>query len=245
MKQLNRLKYKNWTLISAPDVGVEDAKELFHTVQDSKFETCEVLKDNQRSEVKRIKVSDNDFVLKIPKEKNSRFWIRFLTLFRKGEAQKNLKSMMILKNIGVKTTNPILAAEKRSFGMVVDSWLLYQFVDGRSCLNQPETYKKVIDTLESIHQYGFIHGDPQIRNFIQKDSDIYVIDANPQKAGMTGFDFGYEWAYLRKSDKGIQPILDDLIDSKWYKFAIWYDKVDRKLARLRKRVKKVFGVKSS
>ncbi|MEQ8924190.1 MAG: lipopolysaccharide core heptose(II) kinase RfaY [Fulvivirga sp.] len=243
--QLSKIEHKNWIVYYSPELSGEEAKELFERISNQQFEIVTVLKDNQRSIVKRINVNSRDLVLKVPKEKNSRFWIRFLTLFRSGEARKNLESMVVLENIGVKTTAPVLAAEVRQAGMVVNSWLLYEYLEGHSCLNQPRNYEKVINTLNTIHQHGFIHGDPQIRNFIQKGSDVYVIDANPKKASATGFDYGYEWAYLRKSDAGIQPLLDEKIRTKWYKFAIWYDKVDRKVARFRKKVKGLFGFRVS
>ncbi|MTI38752.1 lipopolysaccharide core heptose(II) kinase RfaY [Fulvivirga lutimaris] len=233
---MRTISYQGWTLLVADQIKDQTAKELFDHVQNEQYTLTKVLKDNHRSAVRRVLINSEDLVLKVPKEKNARIWIRFLTLFRLGEAFKNLKSMNLLSDIGIKTTTPIMAAEMRSLGMVVESWLLYSYLDGTSCLDQPQTYPKVIDTLKSIHKKGYTHGDPQIRNFIKKENKIYVIDTNPKKAGLTGFDFGYEWAYLRKSAPGIEGLFSEILESGWYKFAYHYDLYARKFSRLKRRV---------
>lgn len=233
---MRTINYQGWTLLISDQINDQMAKDLFDSAQNKKYVLTKTLKDNHRSSVKHVQINSNDLVLKVPKEKNERIWIRFLTLFRLGESFKNLKSMNLLYDIGVKTTTPIIAAEKRSFGMVVQSWLLYSYLDGTSCLDRPQTYPQVIGTLKSIHKKGYTHGDPQIRNFIEKENEIYVIDTNPKKAGLTGFDFGYEWAYLRKSAPGIEGLFSEILESGWYKFAYHYDLYARKFSRLKRRV---------
>lgn len=238
---MKKIRYKSWNLLIAPQIEESEAKNLFDIIQSTEFKQISVLKDNHRSTVLRIDSNGEDLVYKVPKEKNSRLWIRFLTWFRKGESFKNLHSMNILTEIGVKTTKPILAVEKRAFGMVVNSWLLYEYLDGSSCLDRPETYDRVMATLKKIHNNGLIHGDPQIRNFIEKENEIYVIDANPKKAGITWFDFGYEWAYLRKSAPGIEEKFGDILDRFWYKYAFQYDLFNQRFSRFRKKIKSAFS----
>ena len=233
---MRTISYQGWTLLFADQVDIELAKNLFDNIQNGNFSQTELLKENHRSLVNRINTNSLDIVLKVPKEKNTRKWIRFLTWFRLGEAFKNLKSMKILSDIGVKTTTPFIAAERRKFGMVVESWLTYSYLNGTTCLDKPETYQDVILTLKSIHKKGYIHGDPQIRNFIEESNEIYVIDANPKKAGFTGFDFGYEWVYLRKSAPGIEGLFSEISESPWYKLAYHYDLYSRKFSKLKRRV---------
>lgn len=235
-EEMKVINYQGWTILAADQIEEVAAHRLFDDIQNENFTLKKVLKENHRSSVRRIDVNSLDLVLKVPKEKNTRKWIRFLTWFRSGEAFKNLRSMEILSNLDIKTTIPFVAAERRKLGMVVESWLVYSYIDGTSCLDQPGTYPQVIATLKSIHNRGYLHGDPQIRNFIKKESDIYVIDANPTKAGLTGFDFGYEWAYLRKSAPGIECFFSEILDSQWYKFAYYYDLYSRKFSRLKRRV---------
>lgn len=239
--KMNKVQYKDWNILIAPQIDQPQAERIFDVIQNTDFRIKSVLKDNHRSSVNRIEIGDRDLVFKIPKEKNTRYWIRFLTWFRMGEAFKNLHSMNTLSEIGINTTTPVLAAERRKFGMVVDSWLVYEYLDGISCLDRPDTYERVIVTLSKIHNHYLLHGDPQIRNFIEKNDDIYVIDANPTKAGITWFDYGYEWAYLRKSAPGIEKLFGKISDSFWYKFAFRYDLFNQRFSRFRKKIKSIFN----
>ena len=238
---MKKVQYKGWNLLIAHQIDENKAQEMFDLIVKNKFDEISVLKDNHRSSVRRIDISNMDLVYKVPKEKNLRLWIRFLTWFRKGEAFKNLMSMNTLDEIGINTTKPILAAEKRQWGMVVDSWLLYEYLEGKSCLDRPETYDRVMETLSKIHANGLIHGDPQIRNFLEKGDEIYVIDANPKKAGLTWFDYGYEWAYLRKSAPGIENKFGEILNSFWYQYAFRYDLFNQRFSRFRKKIKSVFN----
>lgn len=214
--------------------------DFFESIQNKEFEIVDVLKDDYRSKVYRIRLSDRDLVLKIPNEKNTQPWIRFLTWFRIGEAFKNIKGMQKLRKLGISTTTPVMAAERRSFGMVVDSWLVYEYLDGHSCLDQKALYPKVVDQLKVLHQKGVLHSDAQIRNFMHLDEKIYVIDSNPKSVSLFGFDKAYEFAYLRKSAPGIEKYYGDINESFLYRFAISYDIYDRKLARFRKKIKRFF-----
>ncbi len=222
---------------------------IFEAIQKKDYEIIDVLKDDYRSRVYRIQLSGRDLVLKIPNEKNTQPWIRFLTWFRLGEAFKNIRGMNRLKELGIATTLPLIAAENRSFGMVVDSWLVYEYLDGQTCLDKEEHYPMVVEKLKEMHEKKVLHGDSQIRNFMYSDDKIYVIDSNPKPVGITGFSRAYEFAYLRKSAPGIEAYFGTVNDSILYKFAVSYDIYDRKLARFRKRIKKslkaLIGIKKS
>ncbi|MEL7002263.1 MAG: lipopolysaccharide core heptose(II) kinase RfaY [Bacteroidota bacterium] len=222
-----------WRLLSH-----KSKSDIFEGIQNQSYQIVETLKEDYRSRVYRISLADHHYVLKIPNEKNTKPWIRFLTWFRSGEAFKNIRGMIKLKELEIDTTTPIIAAEKRSFGMVVDSWLVYEYLDGKSCLDKEEYYPSVVEKLKKMHAKGILHGDAQIRNFMWISGKIYVIDSNPKSTGLFTFSKTYEFAYLRKSAPGIDKYFGSINDSFWYKWSVQYDIYDRKLARWRKRVKK-------
>lgn len=240
---MKKVKHKTWQLLLPPKTDEYEGKELFNKVNIGDYQVTEVLKDTFRSQVKRIVIDGKDLVLKIPNEKNTRNWIRFLTWFRVGEAFKNIKGMQLLREKDILTTEPILAAEKRNAGMVVDSWLLYEYLEGNACVDIPASHAGVVKVLAKIHRENLLHGDPQIRNFIKKGEKIYTIDSNPKTPGFTGFDKGYEWAYLRKSYPGIEKFFGQILNTFWYKFAYKFDLYDRALSKFRKRIKQHIGLK--
>lgn len=228
-------QYKNqhWKVLStANDL------HLFEIVNGGEYTIKNILKEHHRSLVYRIDIAGKDYVLKIPVEKNTRKWIRFTTLFRQGEAFKNLRGMLLYQKAAIPTTKPVMAAEKRTSGMVTDSWLLYEYLEAEPCLDREEYYPAVVATLKNIHSHGLLHGDPQVRNFMVKDDRIYVIDSNPKRAGGMGFSKAYEFAYLRRSAPGIEKFFGEL-NTRWlYRLACYYDTYERKFVRNRRKIKK-------
>ncbi len=229
------LQHNGWRLLMHDNLSHEQAKTLYNKIIAKDYNVRQKLKDNHRSSVLKIELEGLDLVLKVPKEKNKRLWIRFLTWFRLGEAFKNLAGMGQLWDNEIKTTKPIMAAEKRKNGMVVDSWLTYEFLAGESCLEKPEQFSQVVATLKKMHARNLLHGDPQIRNFICAANDIYVIDSNPVHT-RNWFKKAYEWAYLRRSSPEIESCFGDIADSWLYKLARWYDTTERKFKRAKRKL---------
>lgn len=233
MKMSKRHK-KNWNIFSSKTDVI-----FFDIIDQKKYVVKNILKKHHRSLVYHIEINNKQYILKIPTEKNTRWWIRFTTLFRDGEAVKNIKGMIKYEELGLHSTRPVIAAEKRNWGMVTDSWLLYEYLDGEPCLDKKEYYPLVIEELKRIHRKGYLHGDSQIRNFLYKAGRIYVIDSNPKPIGLTAFSRAYEFAYLRKSAPGIENYFGEINDWWLYKLAYHYDIYERKFVNLRRKIKKV------
>jgi len=164
------------------------------------------LKNNSRSLVKVVHVNGRRMVLKSLREKNRRRWIRFTTLYRRGAAFTSFAGMQRLERLGIASSRPVMALEKRRWGMVVDSWLLYEYVDGRVC--GPGEYQMVVGQLAAIHAGGLLHGDPQIRNFLFDGTAVVTIDAAPKRPLWGGISRYGEFFYLRHSAPDIEAFLD-------------------------------------
>ncbi len=210
-----------------------DALKTVKQIENNDFQVIEILKDHSRSKVSRIRLNELDLVLKIPREKNKRLWIRFLTLFRQGEAFKNLRSMHFLNAIGFNSNEGYLACEYRQYGMVVNSWILYHYLSAEECLDKSETFRNVVKVLTDLHQKNVLHGDAQIRNFLTSEGKIFLIDANPIKSKST-FAKAKEFAYLKRSQPEIESFFKGI---KYYELAKSFDTFDRKLARIKRSIK--------
>lgn len=236
-------KYRQWRLLPATNTTPDDAREVFDVIMSGEYQTVRTLKDHHRSQVITIDYKGKEWVVKTPLEKNKRPWIRFTTLFRQGEAFRNLIGMELLALRNIPSTRPVMAAECRRFGMVTDAWVIYEFLDGIPCAGKLMLYPEVVKSLADIHARGLLHGDSQIQNFLYHKDTIYIIDANPKKIGIIGFKPAYEYAYLLKSAPGIDQFFGPILHSARYQFMKEYLHFNRRLARFRRRIKRAIGLK--
>lgn len=192
--------YKGWNILFNGDKRLYALMDKI--VAKESVPTQQKIKNTRRSLVLIVSAAGQKAVLKCPREKNTRRWIRFTTLYRKGEAFKAISNMDKLKNLGIKSNRPLMAMEKRRWGMVVDSWFVYTYEEGRRC--RDADYPAVVKKLEEIHSKKVLHGDPQIDNFLISDNAVITIDSNPKKALFGNISRYYEYFYLQHFAPGIE-----------------------------------------
>ncbi|MDH3640367.1 MAG: hypothetical protein OES09_18165, partial [Gammaproteobacteria bacterium] len=108
------------------------------------------------------------------RDKNRRTWIRLLTLFRRSEVHFTLNTLDRLLGAGVPSVVPLVAVERRRFGVVVDSWLFYRYREGVRC--EGSQFPQVIETLDALHRAGFRHEDPRLENYLYDENEVFVLD---------------------------------------------------------------------
>ncbi len=236
--QLQQTKYKGWQILYNGD------RTLFDLVDDiitTRYEehTIRELKNNSRSLLVLIDYEGKPILLKNPREKNTRKWIRFTTLYRKGEAFKNLSNLADLAKLQIKSNKPLLAMQKRRWGMVVDSWLVYEFKSGVP--SGEAQYPDVVRKLKNFHDHNLLHGDAQIENFIVAENSIITLDAHLKTPLLGSISKFLEYLYLQKSAPGIERFFDLDTGSLAYRIAAAYSRLYwswrafKKKKRLKKR----------
>ena len=183
-------------------IPVESALNIF---EQNKY--AEIFKDDNRSLVAVFYFEGRKLVIKVPREKNRRKWIRFLTLFRKSEAVRNFYELKSVLDNNIITAVPVAAIEKRRSAMLIESFLIYEYLDGKEV--EESGYNNVVAKLREIHLMGNVHGDSQIRNFLVCGDAIGIIDARFSKKRFGAFSDSYEMWYLRKSADGIGKYMED------------------------------------
>lgn len=232
---LQKSKYKNWNILLSREKGLLDyAQNIIHGKH---LNIIKELKNNRRSKVFLVKFQGRKYILKSPREKNRSKWIRLTTLYRRGEAFKILRNLVALKELGIITNLPAMAVEKRVWGMVVDSWVLYHYIKGWPC--QKDLYQEVIKTLEKIHSKNILHGDPQINNFLYDGQKIIIIDANPKKSYFGWLTKAYEYLYLAHSAPGVSAHFGLLTKTMSYKIAKIYSELYWKWRSFKKKRRKL------
>lgn len=194
--EIREIKYDNWKIIYNKSLNYK-MPELFFTDIYKEKNFLKILKNDNRSFVAIFIFEGKKLVLKIPKEKNRRKWIRFMTLFRKSEAVRNFYELKNILDSKLITAIPVAALEKRQYRMVVDSFVVYEYLDGEDITEK--NYQDMIAKLKEIHKLGYVHGDSQIRNFLLCGSEIGIIDSRFSKKIFGKLSEAYEMWYLRKS----------------------------------------------
>lgn len=165
----------------------------------------QILKDTPRSLVKVYEFQNTLVVSKTPREKDRRKWIRLTTLWRKAEAFSTFHNTLVLARTGINVAKPVMAFEKRRFGMVVESRIFYEFAKGSPCT--PEDWPDVVKTLLSIHKTNRVHADANIENFIRTQSGITVLDTHTKPALFGELSRKYDFVLLVKSCPGLKSCL--------------------------------------
>lgn len=134
------------------------------------------LKDNHRSTVKRGELWGRTIVAKRPVDKNRRLWMRLSSLFVNGDAATTIENLAKMEAAGIESVQPLFALEKRVLGMVVDSWVCYQYREG-AAVSGEQDLSVVVELLKRMHAAGFRHDDPTWNNFLfDENGTLFTID---------------------------------------------------------------------
>ncbi|MGM0508321.1 MAG: RIO1 family regulatory kinase/ATPase [Fusobacteriota bacterium] len=196
----------------------------------------EIIRDSKRSFIKKVKVKDKYYIFKKPRGKNNRKWIRFLSLFRSSEVKKEYLSMKRLRKNDILSPEPIAYHEEKYLGMVLDSWFIYEYKDGR--VSQKEDMEKVVDVLRKIHKLNRLHGDPQFRNFIKDtNGEIFIIDCTLKRNYLGRFSEAFEYIRLERSIGNLDEKLSFIKGTGYYKVAYIYDSMWDIFKKIKKKVR--------
>lgn len=156
------------------------AEALFRDVAAKNFKSIQLFKDDYRSRVELVEHSVYGKInYKIPVLRNHDFFERFRSLLRQSFVFRVFDSHIEALELGFSCGKPLLAAENRKFGVCVDSFIVYEFVDGRPAVaHDLEDGKLVIPEMVKLFQLGIARDDPSQRNFLIEGEQVHLIDFN-------------------------------------------------------------------
>lgn len=171
--------------------------DFFEIVENKDYKLLKILKDDQRSYVVLIEIQGEKYIYKQPREKNRRKWQRFLSIFRGSESKREFKNIEKISKVGLNGAKPCLAVEKKNGLIVYDSYLIYEYIDGRE--SSFKDIDIIIKELKKIHNLGYLHGDSHLNNFLIKKDKVYLIDSKLLWNKYGGFGRAFEFMYLEES----------------------------------------------
>jgi hypothetical protein len=175
------------------------------------------------------------WVLKRPRWKDERRINQLTTLYRKGEARQVHERSAAMEAIGFPVAYSALLMERRSLGMVVESWLVYRYLEGE--VASVEDGHKVIALLEILHRAGWRHRDPHIANWIrQADGSLAALDMNPRRRRFFMPDAAYDFVLLRNCLPALQASLP-LVGSLSWQLAEFRNSIVQKWRQFKRRLR--------
>lgn len=178
--------YKGFNIFSYDSKNIEIGKKIL----DNSYKTEIVFKDSKRSTVSEIKVDNNSYILKrignetiIPQRK-------LMTLFKKGEALTTLINInKIMDELKISEyVRPLLAINRRKYGMIDFSFLVLEKVEGDSNVDKVA----LIELIKKIHGNKIYHGDFNPSNFIFTKNGIKIIDTQGKKMSFGNYRAHYD-----------------------------------------------------
>ncbi len=213
---------------------------LLEKVASGTLSPLEVFKDDSKCYVAKYTSEElpDIFIVKKPRARCGRYWERFLTLFRSGESFRQFSNLKKLQSLGFNGPTPLLAAEKRRWGMVVDSFLMSTYINGRLATSADTDI--IAPELIKLLNLGFTRKDPHPQNFIISSDGVYFIDFHIKRP----FFFNklrccMEYCKFLETVPNGSRYIDSLTKSKaLYSFAnflqrylSWYRRLRRKISR--------------
>lgn len=216
----------SWSYLAAPWLGqalgdpAALGSQLLATPPDR------VLRDDQRSRVlllervpegapaECLKLSPGPWVLKRPLWRDGRGWNRLVSWFRPGEMRRAFHSAARMLELGLATPRPLMLMERRRWGLLVESWLVYEYVEGTP-LGEAH-WPLVVEALCRLHAAGLRHGDPHLANWLAtSDGQVVALDPGLKRLCPLRADDAYDFVLLRNCQPRILPWLPLRDSWKW------------------------------
>ena len=141
-----------------------------------------VFKSDHRSKVSLFSRNEVRYVVKEFTLQKTWFWFKLTSLLFKSLGEVAWFNSLGLQTDGIPVPEPELLMQRISWGMVVESRMIYRFVEGDPLT--VDNYSMIIAFIREMHKAGWIHRDPHPANFIRADSGVVAID--PIRARRSG-----------------------------------------------------------
>lgn len=180
------LHHNDWVCFADPDSQIATQLDSIEQVQQLISDLPITLKDGYRSCVKKGSMFGLTVAAKQPRDKNRRRWSRILSLLRHGEAKQMFVALTQFKQLGIESLTPLLVLEQRKAGMIMDSWVVYEFREGQP--SDVQSLPQIVTLLKQLHRGGYRHNDPNFGNFLlDPDGKLFLIDCvlRPRRGSYT------------------------------------------------------------
>ncbi|MGL4671549.1 MAG: lipopolysaccharide core heptose(II) kinase RfaY [Cetobacterium sp.] len=211
--------YKGYSIYGTSEKYIVMGKDII----DKKYLIEDTYKNDKRSLVLKIKWKNKSHILKSPLNESRRFLKKVKTLFKKSEVLTTLINIDFLRKNGLEELYiPYLAIEKRKNGMIEESYIVTEFIEGKVIKNYIDfkLFEKevIVRALEKVHKKGIYHGDANHGNFIFTDFGLRIIDTTGKKECFSNYKKNYDFITLDDCIKDVERFHE----YKKYELSYWF-----------------------
>lgn len=188
----------HWTLDVAPDWASSfgDVTQVLAFLRSP----GDLIQEHDRGWVYRGQAAGRAIVVKRSKTQERRAWPILTSVYRGGEGSRTFRNLTRLERAGVAVPAPIFALERRRAGFVVESWHACEYLDGMACTCADAP--RVAVALRALHDRGWVHRDPHVKNFLRAGDTIRVIDWSKAQPWRSTYARRYDLVLLNKCCPG-------------------------------------------
>ena len=189
-KRYIKEKYGFYRGVFARELFSEQNPKDFIATIDKQMETGQVLKNGNTSFVSRIQLNGHDVVVKRYNHKG--LWHSLRHTLKSSRAKKCWLFGHRLNEFGITTAKPLAFLEQRQLGLMRQSYILNEFIDGQNikdyfdCSNTSDTVKKEVSQkirkmLDDLVCFRMTHGDLKPSNILIHQDNPVLIDLDSMK----------------------------------------------------------------
>ena len=197
--------------------------QIFQTLEEaSRFLSgpANLIQAHNRGEIFLIERQGMQFIVKRSLTQERRWWTRFTSWYRHGEGTRMLQNMAKLYDLGLPVPEPVFVLEKKRFGFVFASWSVYRYLDGIPCTCSEAD--RIASMLRILHQHGWVHRDPHVKNFLLHDKEIRMIDCTRARPWRSRYAQMYDVVLLNKCCPGSRKYYGTSERNWVYRLAQWH-----------------------
>ena len=199
------------------------------------LDPVQVIQNNNRGLVVLVQYNDIVFVAKRALTQETRWWKQFTSLYRDGEGARTLKNMAKLYELGLPVPEPVLVLEKKRFGFVVASWSFYRYLEGQLCTCTHSD--RVAEMLRILHQKGWVHRDPHVKNFLLHREEVRILDCARARPWKSTYARMYDVVLLNNCCPGSLTYYG-ISEAYWiYRLAKFQNRIIQRWRRIKRKVR--------
>lgn len=180
-----RKTFFNYTVCKGDFFSSEMQKVIDHPDAFLNDENTKILQNNFKSKIGVMDIDGKKIVIKRHNYKSP--WHKFKRFFRRTRASRNWYYSQLLLSNGISVPRPVAFMETRFGPLRLESYFLYEYVDGitgdayfQKYAHTPEKIEgainHIVDLLSKIKKLRLIHGDIRISNMVFKNGELWLLD---------------------------------------------------------------------